>query len=256
MRAILTYHSVDPSGSAISLDAGAFRRHVDWLAKGRVRVVPLAEIARDPRGGEGGGGDDDAVALTFDDGFANFRDAAWPPLHEHGWAATLFVVSGHAGGTNAWGGRDAPGIPTLPLLDWDALGALAEQGVTLGAHSRTHPDLTALADGALAEQMTGSADDIAANTGRRPDAFAYPYGATDGRVEAAVAGAFRLAVTTELRALDGTERPHALPRLDTFYLREPGRLERWGSSGFRRWLAFRAGLRRLRAALRTGTRSA
>ncbi len=248
MRAILTYHSVDPSGSAISLDAGAFRRHVDWLATGRVRVVPLAEIAR--------GGGDDAVALTFDDGFANFRDTAWPPLRERGWPATLFVVSGHAGGTNAWGGRDAPGIPTLPLLGWDALGALAEQGVTLGAHSRTHPDLTALDDGALAEQMTGSADDIAARTGRRPEAFAYPYGATDGRVEAAAAGTFRLAVTTELRALDGTERPHALPRLDTFYLREPGRLERWGSSGFRRWLAFRAGLRRLRAALRAGTRSA
>ncbi len=248
MRAILMYHSVDPSGSAISLDADAFRRHVDWLAQGRVRVLPLADIVREPAG-------DDAVALTFDDAFANFADTAWPPLRDRGWPATLFVVSRHAG-TNAWGGRDVPGIPTLPLLDWDALARLAEQGVTLGAHTRTHPDLTTLDDGALADEVSGSADDVAARTGRRPEAFAYPYGARDARAEAAAARGFRLAVTTELRALDAGDRPHALPRLDTFYLREPGRLERWGGAGFRRWLAFRAGLRRLRAALHlpAGTR--
>ena len=32
MIGILTYHSIDPSGSAISLDEACFRRHVDWLA--------------------------------------------------------------------------------------------------------------------------------------------------------------------------------------------------------------------------------
>ena len=46
MRAILTYHSIDESGSPISVAPAAFRRHVEWLASGRVRVVSLEEIVR------------------------------------------------------------------------------------------------------------------------------------------------------------------------------------------------------------------
>lgn len=242
MRAILTYHSVDPSGSAISIAAAEFRRHVEWLGSGRVRVASLESLLAADAG-------NDTVALTFDDGFANFAAEAWPPLRERGWPVTLFVVSDHVGGTNAWGGRAPASVPALPLLDWDSLGRLAEDGVTLGAHSRTHPDLTQQSDAALADELAGSADAIAARTGRRPASFAFPYGATDDRVETAAAARFALAVTTELRPLGPAERPHALPRLDTFYLRDGTRLALWGSRAFRRWLAFRHGLRRMRAAL-------
>ena len=242
MRAILTYHSVDPSGSPISVDEASFRRHVAWLASGAVRVVPLADIRAAADG-------HDAVALTFDDAFRNFADAAWPMLREHRLPVTLFVVSGRAGATNAWRGSESAGIPTLPLMDWDALGRAAAEGVTLGAHSRSHPDLRHAAPAALADELAGSADDIAARTGKRPDAFAYPYGGVNDRVAAAAAGTFRLGCTTELRELDGSDAPLLLPRLDAFYLREPGRLEAFGTPGLRRYLRLRAGVRRMRAAL-------
>ena len=38
MKAILTYHSIDESGSVISIPEATFRRHVAWLAAGRVRA--------------------------------------------------------------------------------------------------------------------------------------------------------------------------------------------------------------------------
>ena len=76
MRAILTYHSVDETGSVISIDERAFRRHVAWLAAGQVRVVPLDEIASVPD-------DQDVVAITFDDGLASFGQIAAPLLLEH-----------------------------------------------------------------------------------------------------------------------------------------------------------------------------
>ncbi len=44
MRAILTYHSIDSSGSPISLSEESFRGHVRFLGSGRVSVVPLAEL--------------------------------------------------------------------------------------------------------------------------------------------------------------------------------------------------------------------
>ena len=242
MRAILTYHSVDPSGSPISVDEASFRSHVAWLASGVVRVMPLPALA-------GTGGDGPAVALTFDDAFRNFADVAWPLLRDRRLPVTLFVVTGRAGSTNAWNGKDAPGIPTLPLMDWDALGRVAAEGVTLGAHSRTHPDLRGADDARMRDELAGSADDIAARTGRRPEAVAYPYGGVDDRVAAAAETSFRIGCTTELRELQPDDPMLRLPRLDAFYLRAGSRLASFGSPAFRRYVRWRAGLRRVRAAL-------
>lgn len=237
MRGILTYHSVDPSGSAISIDEAAFRRHVAWLASGRVRVTTLTELLERPAA-------EDAVALTFDDGFANFAAVAWPLLRERGVPVTVYIVSDRVGGTNAWGGRDAPGIPTMPLLGWDALGSLVAEGVTLGAHSRTHPDLRRLGRTALEDEVAGSAERIAAETGQRPEAFAYPYGRVSGAAVAVAARVYRLACTTEHRALTTREDPLRLPRLDCWYFRRGG-LEAWGTAAFRARVRVRRGLRRL-----------
>ena len=250
MRAILTYHSIDPSGSPISIDAAGFRAHVAWLASGAVRVVTLDRLlAADDL--------DDAVALTFDDAFRNFADVAWPLLRAHGMPATLFVVSARAGTNNDWQGngtdggrgvRYAGGVPVLPLMDWDAIGRAAHDGVSLGAHSRTHPDLRRATDARLQDEIHGSAEDIAARTGQRPTAFAYPYGAVSARVAHAAAG-FRQAVTTRLAALRPADDPLRLPRLDAFYFRDRGRLEAWGTPAFHQRLRWRAGIRQVRAAL-------
>lgn len=111
MRAILTYHSIDESGSPISVSPSAFRAHVRWLASGAVRVLPLDELVK---------ADDrmDAVAITFDDGFENFATECADLLVEHALPTTVFVVPEHVGRTNEWGGVASPGIPTLPLMSW------------------------------------------------------------------------------------------------------------------------------------------
>jgi peptidoglycan/xylan/chitin deacetylase (PgdA/CDA1 family) len=244
MHAILTYHSIDASDSAISVTPEAFRRHVEWLAAGRVRVVPLAELAGLPE-------ETDAVALTFDDAFANFGEVAAPLLKEHGLPATLFVVSDHVGGTNAWGGQDDPRVPTLPLLGWEALGRLQEDGITLGGHTRRHPHLTRLGAQELEDELCGSTERIQAETGRRPEEFAYPYGDLNDEVAAATGRVYARAVTTELRVMGRGEDPLRLPRLDMYYLRGPGQLEAFGTARFAGNIWMRAQARRVRAALGT-----
>jgi peptidoglycan/xylan/chitin deacetylase (PgdA/CDA1 family) len=241
MRAILTYHSIDRSGSPISCDPDSFERHVQWLRSGGVRVTTVAELVTMPPA-------TDAIAITFDDGFENVGTFAAPRLLDAGLAATIFVVSGHAGGTNAWGGARTAGIPDLPLLGWDALGRLAEQGVQIGSHSRTHPDLTRLSDDALADEVVGSADAIAAKTGMRPTVFAYPYGVLDGRTVAMVAASYPFACTTAFRMLDGATHAAQLPRLDAYYFRKPGAFDAWGTSAFERMVHRRDLLRRVRRA--------
>ncbi len=247
MRAILTYHSVDPSGSPISLDAGVFRRHIEWLASGRVQVVSVDQVLSLPAESSG-------VALTFDDGFANFATEAAPLLRERGLPVTLFVVTGHVGQDNRWRGRGDVGVPVLPLLDWDELGRLREAGVTLGAHTRTHPPLTRVDGPMLEAELAGPAAEFEHRLGKRPDGLAYPYGLVDDRVARAAAASYEWACTTELRPLGEAESPLRLPRLDAWYLRDFARLADWGSPEFRSWLWCRRQGRRLRASLATAGR--
>jgi peptidoglycan/xylan/chitin deacetylase (PgdA/CDA1 family) len=236
VRAILTYHSLDQTGSAISIRPDVFRSHVRFLSSGRVRVVPLRELPACHTG---------AVALTFDDGFENFESEAMPLLADHGLSATVFVVTDRAGGTNGWQ-RPGDGIPSLPLMSWDAVGRIRQQGVEIGSHSRRHPDLTRASGSELEDEIAGAAERIEAAIGARPASFAYPYGRYDRRALRVVRSAYDLACTTELAFVEASSDRAALPRLDMYYFRDSGQLEAWGTPPFRRRVWVRAQGRRVR----------
>jgi colanic acid/amylovoran biosynthesis glycosyltransferase len=104
-------------------------------------------------------------------------------------------------------GAPAPGTR---VLSWEELRALASAGVTLAPHTRTHPRLDRLAPERLAEEIDGSRDELAAETGATAPAFAYPGGAVCAAAEEAVrAAGFELAFTIGDRAA----RSDAVPRL-------------------------------------------
>jgi peptidoglycan/xylan/chitin deacetylase (PgdA/CDA1 family) len=240
MRGILTWHSLDDSGSPISVPPTVFRRQVEFLASGLVRVVPLNAIASSPDDGAG------SVALTFDDGFANVGSIAVPMLCEYRLPATIFVVPEHVGGHNDWGGRSVASIPTLPLMDWKSLGLAEEGGLEIGAHTRRHRDLATIAGAALEDEVSGCVERIAGELGTRPTSFAYPYGSVGADALIAVRDVYERAVSTELRLLGEHEDPVRLPRLDMYYFRAAGQLEAWGQVSFRRRLWLRAQGRRVR----------
>ncbi len=242
MRAILTWHSLDRSGSPISLSPDEFRRQVTWLSEGEVRVVGLEQLLELTD-------EVPAVSLTFDDGFVNFATEAAPVLQQHGLPVTLFIVTGHVGRDNRWGGSGDPGIPSLPLLDWDALGKLREAGVSLGAHTRTHPRLTRCGAAELAAELAESAEEMHRRLGERPVGMAYPNGDVDVPVADAAATTYDWACTTEFRALGTADVRHRLPRLDARYFRDPARFAGWGSPRFRAWLWSRRQARRVRASV-------
>lgn len=242
MRAVLMYHSIDPSGSPISISRETFREHIAFFASGAVDVVPLEALAATrahptarPQ-----------VALTFDDGFANLADDAFPLLAAHALPCTVFVVSEQVGRDNAWGGVHSHAVPTLPLLDWDALGAAQTQGVTIGAHTRTHPHLSQRDSAARADELDGCLTTIQSRLGARPSTFAYPFGDVPPDAAALVAPRFTVACTTLHRLVVAGDRAHAIPRLDAWYFRAPGAMADWGSSAFRLRVFVRHALRTAR----------
>ncbi len=235
------YHSIDSSGSPISLERREFERHVRWLVDGPVRVLDVPALLRDDRPG-------DAVALTFDDALASFGDVAWPILRDHALPVTIFVPTDHVGASNSWNPARLH-IPALPLMSWSALRRAAAEGVRLAAHTRTHPSLPTLPRAVMEDELVHGAERLQRETGRRPAGFAYPFGHYDDAVLSAVRAHFDWACTTELRALRAVEDPHLLPRVDAYYLRRGGRLERLGSRRIAAELGARRVARRLRAAV-------
>lgn len=239
-RAILTYHSLDSSGSPISVPPAVFAAHVRWLAASRVRVLSLSALWADVQGGSGVG---DAVALTFDDGFENFAEHALPVLRELGLPATVFVVTRQAGADNRWPSGGDPGIPVLPLMSWTTLEQLASNGIEIGGHTRTHRRSATLSPAQLEDEIVGGAEDIRAKLGVFPATFAYPYGSLSSTARACVARTFRVGVTTEMRALSARDDAALLPRLDAYYFRRSAGLEGFGSVSFRAYVRLRHTIR-------------
>lgn len=242
MKAVLTYHSVDRSGSPISVSPECFLQHVDWLASGRVRVVPLPELLSVPAS-------EDAVSVTFDDALESFGTIAAPALLERSLPVTVFVVSERVGRTSDWAGTGGR-VPVFPILGWPELRRLQEKGVELGAHTRTHPVLTGLDSKIIEDEIVGSARTLEAETGVPPRCFAYPYGIHDPRAVQVARSTFVASVTAELGIVGATVDAHRIPRLDMWYFREPSRLRAWGTPSFHSYLAVRRMGRALKSMVR------
>jgi peptidoglycan/xylan/chitin deacetylase (PgdA/CDA1 family) len=233
--AILTYHSIDDSGSVISMPPATFRRHMNFLAEAGVPVVPLAQALTQPG----------SVAITFDDGFANVIDHAVPVLAQHNFPATIFLVANYCGRQNNWPGQSYDKASILPLMSWEQAAALPKS-ITLGAHTVNHPDLARLDPAECERELRECRDQIEHRLGRPPRWLAYPYGSSSAQVQQIASRYFDLAVGTTLRFLPAHPNPMDLPRIDTYYLRDPFPIERLLTPMGSAYISVRNLLRQLR----------
>lgn len=236
--AILTYHSLDDSGSVISTSPSQFKRQIEFLAASGIPVVPLDQVRECPG----------SVAITFDDGFCNILDHAIPALERQRFPATIFVVSDYCGRGNNWPSQSA-GIPSLPLMSWEELAGLPAL-ISVGAHTATHPNLMRLSVSECEQEMRECQTRIEQSLGRPVRWLAYPYGASSPKVRSLASQFFDLAVGTSLRFLPSQCDPLDLPRIDTYYFRGWLSLERLFTPSGGLYLGARALLREMRGSLR------
>jgi peptidoglycan/xylan/chitin deacetylase (PgdA/CDA1 family) len=209
---ILTYHAVDPGWTAaLSVPPERFAEQVRWIAAHR-RVVPLHDLL----GGSPAGGSRDAVALTFDDGFASVYEHAVPVLRALELPFTVFLIGKMHDGSGAtvdWVDRP-PGHP-LRTLETAQIRELRAEGVRFGSHSYAHLDMTTLGYERARADLVRSREVLEELLGEPVTTLAYPRGRHDDDVrraaaDAGFAWAFGLAVPPQAVG------PRAVPRVGVY----------------------------------------
>jgi peptidoglycan/xylan/chitin deacetylase (PgdA/CDA1 family) len=194
---IFMYHCVakvpqDPNNLCVTPDR--FAEQMAWLKRRGLRGVAVAELVDAMRDGRHRG----MVGLTFDDGYLNVLDSALPVLREHGFTATMYIISDRIGGTNEWDEG-----PVWPLMTADQIGSLAEAGMEIGSHTATHPRLAGLPADRVEAEVAGSRARLTDLFSRTIRGFAYPYGSMDAAARRSVAAAgYDYACAVECPAAD------------------------------------------------------
>lgn len=107
---------------------------------------------------------DKPIVLTFDDGYLDAYENAFPVLVANGQKGTFCVITEFLDQ-----GREG-------YLTWDMVSEMAGAGMRIESHSRTHPDLTTLTADGLIWEIQGPQETLAAHLGYTPRYFCYPGG--------------------------------------------------------------------------------
>lgn len=215
---ILLYHAItETPGQHIApftVTPRAFQEQLDVLVSAGYRCLTFGELMRAeaaaPSGVAAGGPDDRPVAvITFDDGYADFATAALPALRARDLPSTLYLTTGWLEG----GPAREPG-PSDAMLSFAQLPELLAQGVELGAHSHSHPQMDTLGAAAVRDELNRPKQLLEDALGSAVTTFAYPHGYHGPRVERLTGEAgYRTAAAVRNAVHVPDESPFSVSRL-------------------------------------------
>jgi peptidoglycan/xylan/chitin deacetylase (PgdA/CDA1 family) len=152
------------------------------------------------------------VGLTFDDGYQNNLINAAPILVKYNFSATCYIVSDLIGSTNIWDSNK--GITQRPLMNKNEIVEWLNLGMDIGAHTKTHANLTSLSKKQALKEIIDCKVDLEYLFKVRVDDFCYPFGIVNEELENIVRDSGYLSATSMLRgkASFQTNR-YLLPRI-------------------------------------------
>ena len=195
---ILMYHHIGQDTNWLFVKKETFAGQMDYLGQKGYTTVTLSELVASLGGGQPLS--PKPVVLTFDDGYRDFYENAYPILRTHNFKATLFTISQHVGGS--------------AYVTWDQLREMVGSGlVTVGDHTLSHPSLPILSEEKLKDEVISAKNILEEHLGVLVNVFSYPYGGSNGETEKILKeNGFVAAVTTK-RGLSCAKLPYELPRI-------------------------------------------
>lgn len=191
---ILMYHSIcaddQPVDSEFVVQQSVFDAQLSYIAcHGYSTPSPAALLSRSTH--------DHAreLLITFDDGYMDNYELAFPTLQKYGFTALIFLVADFSRRTNWW--DRAKGMGEKALMTEHELVEMRKGGIEFGSHTMHHRSLPSLSDAELQEELHQSRAVLEEHLGSPVLWFAYPYGDVDARTKCAVREAgYKAAVAT------------------------------------------------------------
>lgn len=122
------------------------------------------------------------IMLTFDDGYKDNYENAFPILKKYQFKGIIYILDGIE--YNKWD-VDNPGNPErkFTLMNQDELLEMQNYGIEFGGHTSTHPRLAELSIEQVKSEIINSKSNIEKIVGRELLSFAYPYGSLNEEVK-------------------------------------------------------------------------
>lgn len=122
------------------------------------------------------------IMLTFDDGYKDNYENAFPILKKYQFKGIIYVLDGIE--YNKWD-VDNPGNPEkrFTLMNQEELLEMQNYGIEFGGHTSTHPRLADLSIENVKSEIINSKSNIEKIVGRELLSFAYPYGSLNEEVK-------------------------------------------------------------------------
>ncbi|MDR3565778.1 MAG: polysaccharide deacetylase family protein [Negativicutes bacterium] len=202
---VLNYHKVlDGADTPLALGTGEFEEQMAYLHdQGFHAITPDQLIDYIEKGKPL---PDKPVLITFDDGYQDFYDNAYPILKKYGLTATVFLISDVVG--------HDPGY-----LKWDEIEEMRQKGkgIVFGSHTLSHVALKTLPPEEIMAQLVKSREGIEWRLDVPVKYFAYPGGSYSREVEKMVQQAgYRAAFTVDLGRVHRDSNIYALERIPIY----------------------------------------
>jgi peptidoglycan/xylan/chitin deacetylase (PgdA/CDA1 family) len=169
---VLMYHSVTvhsesgPKYYRTTTSPTRFAEHMRFLYEHGYTAVELDNVVRSLEGQSEGVAK--LVAITFDDGFANFYTNAFPILQRYGLSASMFLPTLYISASPRR-------FKNTQCMTWDQVYELSKSGISFGSHTVNHPQLHVLKASDRLRELRESKDSIEQRLGTAVQTFSYPY---------------------------------------------------------------------------------
>ncbi|GAA4878491.1 hypothetical protein GCM10023310_68180 [Paenibacillus vulneris] len=223
--AVIMYHHLsDTAKSSVTITPKLFREQLEYLADKHYNFITLEQFKHYMAGGEV---PDNAVLVTFDDGYRSFYDIAYPILKEMHIPAVNFII------TRYLDNPDGSNIPFMTRQQLSEILSHPEDNIEFECHSDSlheqingQPMLTSRqnANGTL-ENSTDYANKVISDTntcknklsqvnGGPISTYAYPFGGVDPNAAALVHQAgIEYGFTTVSEMATRNDDPMQIPRI-------------------------------------------
>ena len=209
---ILIYHSIHPS-YPLSIRPANFERQMKYLADNKFRVISLDRLQDFLDAEEKG----NFIILSFDDGYADNFDYAFPILKDFNLPAIIFLATRFINQDKFDDYyQNARFYPGLRFLNWKQIDLMLSHGISFGSHTHSHIDLDNASSEEIEKEIITSKEIIEEKIGKAVHFFAYPFGQLNNINSKAVGilnkFGFKFAFSSIWGGFKTVSNPYILPR--------------------------------------------